>query len=92
MNESEIRWTDYMRHRAELRGFDVAKLEHVLRHSAERYVDTSTGRLVVVGRHGNLLVMMPYEREANVMRPITVHVTTRQQVRFRLKSGRYQDE
>lgn len=45
-----------------------------------------------MGRHDNLLVMMPYGRESNLMRPITVHVTTRQQVKFRLKSGRYQNE
>lgn len=49
----DIIWTDYMRYRAKLRGFDIAKIEHIMRYSSERYVDTATGRTVVVGRHDN---------------------------------------
>ena len=35
MTEShiEIIWTDYMKYRARLRGFDLAKIEHIVRYS-----------------------------------------------------------
>lgn len=88
----DIVWTDYIKYRANLRGFDLAKIEHIVRHSTERYNDTSTYRLVVVGRHKNRLVMIPYEQEDDSIVPITVHVTTRQQINFRLKTGRYRYE
>jgi len=35
-----IVWTDYMKYRANLRGFDLAKIEDILRYSTERYFDT----------------------------------------------------
>jgi len=58
MTESriEIVWTDYMKYRARLRGFDLAKIEHIVRYSGERYFDTVTGRLITVGRIDDLLV------------------------------------
>ena len=56
-----IVWTDYLKYRAELRGFDLLVVEKILRFSEERYYDTGTGRRVVVGRHGGLLVTIPYE-------------------------------
>jgi hypothetical protein len=87
-----IVWTDYMKHRARLRGFDLAKIERILRHSTERYSDTVTGRLIIVGRHDDMLVMIPCEAEEASITPITVHATTRQQVNFRLKTGRFNDE
>ena len=34
--ESVIIWTGYMKHRAELRGFEFSKIENILRHSAEK--------------------------------------------------------
>ncbi|NES80724.1 MAG: hypothetical protein F6K10_04610 [Moorea sp. SIO2B7] len=37
----------------------------------------------------NPLVIIPYEYNGNLFTPITIHATTRQQIRFRLKSGRY---
>ncbi|RLT45211.1 MAG: hypothetical protein DWI57_01275 [Chloroflexi bacterium] len=83
-----IEWTDYLQHRATTRGYSLTMLEEVLRYSEERYRDSETGRLVVIGRHGNQLVMIPYEIEVNVMTPVTVHSTSRQQIRFRLQSGR----
>ena len=46
---------------AAARGFDLAKIESILRHSGERYLDTVTGRLIAVGRHGARLVIIPYE-------------------------------
>lgn len=78
-----------MRYRAKLRGFDLDKLEHIVNNSTERYYDTETGRLVVIGRHDNILVIMPYEENESDITPVTVHAITRQQVNFRLNSGRF---
>jgi len=82
-------WTEYLKYRARLRGFDIATLEQVVRFSDERYLDTATQRTVAVGRHGRQLVMIPYEQEGETVTPVTVHSTTRQQVRFRLRTGRF---
>ncbi len=84
-----IVWTDYVKYRAELRGFDLLVVEKILRFGKERYHDTVTGRKVVVGRHGGLLVMIPYEQTDHDIIPVTIHATTRQQVNFRLRSGRF---
>lgn len=84
-----IIWTDYIKYRAKSRGFVLSKIEHIIRYSAERYFDTTTGRLVVVGRHDKTLVIIPYELEEGQITPITVHATTRQQIRFRIRTGRY---
>ncbi|EFI33105.1 hypothetical protein Dthio_PD0420 [Desulfonatronospira thiodismutans ASO3-1] len=35
----EIFWTEYMKYRVELRGYDFAMVEDILRYSPERYVD-----------------------------------------------------
>ncbi len=88
----DIIWTDYLKYRARLRNFDLAIIEEIVKHSSERYFDSTTDRPVVVGRHGNNLVMIPYERQGEIGIPITVHVTTRQQINFRLKTGRFQHE
>jgi hypothetical protein len=84
-----IVWTEYMKYRARLRGFDLAKIEDIVRHSSERYLDTATGRLVAVGRHDKMLVMIPYEVDEDSITPITIHATTRQQINFRLRTGRF---
>ena len=84
-----INWTDYFKYRAALRGFDLAKLEAIIRRSSERYSDTETGRHVIVGRHDQKLVMIAYESEAEVITPVTVHSVLRQQIRFRLSTGRF---
>ena len=84
-----IVWTDYLRYRIGLRGFDRAQIENILRFSGERYFDTITARNVVVGKHGELLVMVPYEASGEDIIPITVHATTRQQINFRIRSGRF---
>ena len=84
-----IVWTDYMKRRARLRGFDLTKIEHIVRHSTERYTDTVTGRLIVVGRHDDMLVMIPCEVDESSTTPITIHATTRQQVNLRLRTGRF---
>lgn len=91
-SQVEIIWTEYMNYRARLRGFDLAKIEHIVRYSGERYVDTTTGRFVAVGRIDDLLVLIPYQSDQDSITPITVHATTRQQINFRLKTGRFVNE
>ena len=88
----EIVWAEYMKYRARVRGFDLERVEHIMRYSTERYFDLATQRRVVVGRHGKALVLVPYEREGESATPVTIHVTTRQQVDFRLKTGRFRNE
>lgn len=82
-------WTEYVKHRARSRGFDLAIIEHILSFSGERYLDTVTRRRVAVGRHGKRLVMVPYEQENDKVTPVTIHATTRQQINVRLKTGRF---
>ena len=81
--------TDYLKYRATLRGFRPDAIEEIVRFSSERYIDSATGRRVVVGRHDGILVMIPYEIENDLIVPITIHATTRQQVKFRIKVGRF---
>ena len=92
MKEPAIRWTEYMSYRLRLRGLDIATIERIVRYSDERYIDTVTGRMVAVGRHGRRLVIIPYELEKQTLTPVTVHVTSRQQIEFRVKSGRFRHE
>ena len=86
---TQIVWSNYLRYRAELRGFDLAKIEEILRFSGERYYDTVTGREIAAGKHDNRLVIIPYERSGDLITPVTIHSTTRQQIRFRLRTGRF---
>jgi hypothetical protein len=92
MEERTIVWTEYMKYRLKLRGYDLATVEHILRYSSEWYIDTVTGRVVAIGRHGRLLVMIPYERKGGTLTPVTIHVTSRQQINSRIKSGRFKNE
>jgi hypothetical protein len=85
----KIIWSDYMRCRAALRAFDLEKIERIIRYSEERYFDTVTRRLIVVGRHDERLALIPYEKREGHFAPVTVHATTRQQINFRLKTGRF---
>ncbi len=55
-------FSDYFRYKAKLRGFHLTQLEDIVRYSSERYVDTVTDRLIVIGRHDNDIVMIPYEQ------------------------------
>jgi len=89
LEKLSIVWTSYMKYRANLRGFDLAKIEAILRYSTERYFDTITQRTIVVGRHDDRLVLIPYEKRGSEVIPITIHTTTRQQINFRLKAGRF---
>ena len=36
-----------------------------------------------------MLVTVPYEVDQNIVTPLTVHPTTRQQTRFRIQTTRY---
>ncbi|MEW6419469.1 MAG: hypothetical protein AB1480_15375 [Nitrospirota bacterium] len=84
-----IIWSNYLKYRTELRGFELSKIENILRHSGERYFDTVTRRLIAVGKHDDRLVIIPYEKHGNEIIPVTIHATTRQQINFRLKTGRF---
>lgn len=92
MSETEIVWTEYVKYRLDLRGYDPAMVEQILRYSLERYVDTVTGRSIVIGRHKNLLVMIPYDLRQQTTTPVTIHATNRQQINSRIKSGRFSNE
>jgi hypothetical protein len=92
MEEAAVFWTEYMQYRLSLRGFDLAAVEYILRYSSERYLDTVTGRLVAVGRHEKLLVIIPYELKGNNISPVTIHTTSRQQINSRVRSGRFRNE
>ena len=67
----------------------ASKVEEIIRHSAEKYTDTETGRTVIVGSYDALLVLIPIDIEGSTVTPVTVHATTRQQINFRLQSGRF---
>jgi len=41
------------------------------------------------GRSDSRLVVIPYEQEGENFTPVTIHATTRQQINFRLKTGRF---
>ena len=84
-----IEWADYMKYRVKSRGFELSKIENILRHSGERCFDTTTHRLIAIGKHDDRLVMIPYEKHENKITPVTIHVTTRQQINFRFKIGRF---
>lgn len=80
-----------MKYRFSLRGYDPAVIEEILRYSSERYADTQTERMVAVGRHGNVFVMVPYEIKGNEIIPVTVHATDKKQITARLRSGRFRN-
>jgi hypothetical protein len=87
-----IVWTDYLKYKAQLRKFDLDKIEDIIRYSTERYSDVATGRRVVIGKHDSTLIMIPYEVDENLITPVTVHVTTRRQINFRIRTGRLANE
>jgi len=63
----------------------------ILKYSDERYTDTITGRKVVVGRYQDSLVLIPYEIENDSLVLVTIHTTTRQQLKlkYRIRVGRF---
>lgn len=82
-------WTEYLKYRVRSRGFDLELVGHILRFSEEKYFDVVTRRMVAVGRHRDFLVVIPYEQDGDMITPITVHATSRQQINFRLRTGRF---
>ena len=76
-------------YRCNARGFELHRIEDIVRFSSERYTDTETERKVVVGNHNALLVLIPYEEDELYIKPITVHAITRKQIRFRPNTGRF---
>ena len=88
----KIVWTDYVKYRADVRGFDLEKIEEILRYSDERYFDVVTLRQIAIGRHSDRIIMIPYESSENLITPVTIHVINRQQIKFRLKTGRFINE
>lgn len=90
---NEVFGTDSFKYRAKLRGFNLKNVEEILRYSTGRYYDTVTEGLVVVGKDASVMVVIPYENhEESAITPITRHATNRQQIRYRVKSGRYRNE
>jgi hypothetical protein len=85
----KILWTEYLRYRIHLRGFEPAAVEQIVLFSEERYFDGDTQRMVAVGRDGGQLVLIPYEQEGETFTPVTIHATTRQQINLRLRTGRF---
>jgi len=88
----DIAWTEYLKYRAALRGFDLKEIERILMSSKERYTDTATNRRTAVGRCGKALVLIPYEMSEGVLTPVTIHASTRQQIEFRIRAGRFVHE
>jgi hypothetical protein len=84
-----ISWSDYFLYRVRIRGFQLEIIEHIIRNASERYRDTETGRWIAVGEHKSDLILIAYEMDENGYHPVTVHATTRSQIRARLSSGRY---
>lgn len=93
-NSSQIPiiWSDYMEFRMNLRKFDRNRVENILRYSTERYFDQASHRRIVIGQHDQVLVMIPYEESAKSITPVTIHATTRGQINYRIKSGRFRNE
>lgn len=81
--------TEYLAYRVELRKFELSFIEHIVRHGQERYFDTETGRRIVIGEHRQYLVMIAYEENDTAITPVTIHATSRQQVKFRINTGRF---
>jgi hypothetical protein len=84
---------EYLLYRAQTRGYDVDRIKEILRYGEEWYIDIDTGRRIAIGRHDpRRLVLIAFEATDEVMRPVTVHATTRQQITFRIRTGRYVHE
>jgi hypothetical protein len=92
MENMNVKWTDYMKYRAETRSYDLQDIERIVRSSTEKYFDTETKRRVIIGQHKNELVIVPFEIEGDCIVPVTIHAITRQQIRFRLNTGRFAHE
>lgn len=81
-----------MLRKSQLRGFALAGIEQIVRYSGERYRDSITGRRIAIGQIRGLLVLVAYEQQGDVMTPITIHETARQQINERLRVGTFVHE
>jgi hypothetical protein len=84
--------TEYFRFRLQLKKYEFDKMFGIIKCSIEKYYDTETGRTVVIGKHIDKLVLIPYEITEESVIPVTIHVITRQQINFRIKPGRLKYE
>ena len=89
MDQKDIVISDYVFYRAHTRGFSIEDIQSIVRYSEERYFDVETRRLVAVGHSSNRIVMIPYEENEKELIPVTIHAVTRQQIRFRVNTGRF---
>lgn len=85
----EIRITDYFKYRINLRNYDLTIIKKIIKYSEERYLDSETGRNILIGNHKKKLVLIAYEMDENTITPVTIHATTRQQIKFRIKTRRF---
>ena len=86
---TDILFTEYMVYRIRQRRYLRDRIETILRYGSERYCDNETGRKIAVGTHEGRLVLIPYEETETSIVPVTVHATTRQQIRSRLMTSRF---
>ena len=84
--------SDYLKYRCKTRGFNLSIIDDIIKHSEERFFDTESGRNMMVGRHKKTLVIIPYDENESTICPITVHAISRQQIKFRLTTGRFVNE
>jgi hypothetical protein len=52
-------FTEYLKYRAEIRGYDLGRIEDILKFSTKWYFDAITNRVIAIGKHDNRLVMVP---------------------------------
>jgi hypothetical protein len=93
----EITLTDYFQTRLRIRRVPEQVVRSIIENSTERYFDNETLRHIAVGRaefgrKGARLLMVAYEREGNILTPVTVHDVTRAQVRRRVTQERWVPE
>jgi hypothetical protein len=89
VTQKQIVWTEYLKHRARTRGYDLSIIEQIVRLSTERYYDTATLRRVAVGEHDKRLVLVPHDSDDDSITPVTVHAVTRPQIELRVRTGRF---
>ena len=77
----------------QLRGIEDWIPAHLIRVADERYADTGTGYLVVVGEaeygQGTHLMMVAYEERKHEIFVVTAHPLSRRDVEQKVRSGRW---
>ena len=84
----KIKITGYFRDRCRARQYTSERILEILRTSTERYYDHESGRMVKIGIHVKDLVIVVYDQDNNVVTPVTVYETSRQQIRSLINEGR----